>query len=212
MDKVKFYKCDVTTDDLNTAFDDVVQRFGYIDVIINNAGIMNDSKNVYVKAIQVNVIALINSSLKAYELMRKDRNGKGGTIINISSIAALGKSCPLPVYSATKSAVLQFSQCLGMEPTYSRTGVRVLIICFGCTNTSLLHESKYGVFDPEVLELLTEYFNNTIKQKLESAVRGMLEAYKNGASASTWLIMADQPAQDITVYVPDVNKTMKSSS
>lgn len=47
--------------------------------------------------------------------MRKDNGGKGGTIVNISSIVGLMQSFLLPVYSAAKSAVLQFSNCLGVS-------------------------------------------------------------------------------------------------
>ncbi|CAH0406626.1 unnamed protein product [Chilo suppressalis] len=198
---VKFYKCDVTTDDLNAAFDNVVHNFGYIDGVINCAGIFNDSPNVYAKAIAVNVTALITSSLIAYELMRKDRAGKGGTIINISSMAALARLPFVPIYSASKSAVLHFGNSLGMEPTYSRTGVRVLTVCFGCTDTTILHSNKFGVFEPDQLKLLTEHLKGAYTQKLESAVCGMLEVFKKGESASTWLIDADKPAKDITSSV-----------
>lgn len=59
--------------------------------------------------------ALITSSFKAYDLMRKDHGGKGGTIVNISSIVGLINPALLPVYGATKSAVLQFSTCLGVS-------------------------------------------------------------------------------------------------
>lgn len=47
--------------------------------------------------------------------MRKDHGGKGGTIINISSIVGIWRAETLPVYTATKSAVLQFSNCLGVS-------------------------------------------------------------------------------------------------
>ncbi|CAH0406625.1 unnamed protein product [Chilo suppressalis] len=206
--KVKFYKCDITTDDLNAAFDDVIHNFAYIDGVINCAGILNDNPNVYAKAIAVNVTALITSSLKAYELMRKDRAGKGGTVINIASIAALSRAPFVPIYGATKIAVLHFSNALGMEPTYSRSGVRVLTVCFGCTDTTLLQSSKFGVFEPEQLGVLIKYIKEAPMQKPESAVRGMLEVFKKGESASTWLITADKPAEDITSYVNEAYKIM----
>jgi short-subunit dehydrogenase len=57
----------------------------------------------------------MTSSLKAYELMRKDRGGRGGTIVNMSSITALHSFHVVPVYSATRSAVLQFDMCLGVS-------------------------------------------------------------------------------------------------
>ncbi|KAI5638524.1 short chain dehydrogenase domain-containing protein [Phthorimaea operculella] len=196
--KIKFHKCDVTTKDLEDGYDAVLKEFGYIDCVVNNAGIMNDGPNSFVKEIDVNVTALIRSSMKAYNLMRKDHGGKGGTIINISSIAGLFLCKVLPIYAATKSAVLQFTNCMGMEPYYSRSGVRFLTICFGATDTSLL--TKYATIDKETDEdkIFDKILDELPIQKPESAIKGLVEAFKRGESASTWLISADKPAVDIT--------------
>ncbi|XP_028030462.1 15-hydroxyprostaglandin dehydrogenase [NAD(+)]-like [Bombyx mandarina] len=196
--KVKFYKCDVTSNDLETVYDNVIKEHKYIDVVVNCAGIMNDRPNVYLKEIAVNVTALITSSFKAYNLMRKDHGGKGGTIINISSIVGLFQASLLPVYASTKSAVLQFSTCLGMEPHYSHSGVRVLTLCFGCTDTTLFSSNKLGAFDKETEMLLEDSIGTLPMQKPDSAVNGLLDAYRDGKSGSTWLITADKPAEDIT--------------
>ncbi|CAH1646229.1 unnamed protein product [Spodoptera littoralis] len=196
--KIKFYKCDVTSSDLDAVYDKVLNDFEYIDVVINCAGIMNDRPNAYLKEIDVNVTALIKSSFKAFDLMREDQGGKGGTIINISSIVGLFQAHLLPVYTATKSAVLQFSNCLGKEPHCTRSGVRVLTICFGCTDTSLFSASKMGGFDKETDELLFKSLGVLPMQTIQSAVDGLVHAYKHGASASTWLITSDRPAEDIT--------------
>lgn len=48
--------------------------------------------------------------------MRKDKGGNGGTIVNISSIGCMCQHAPaLFVYMGTKSAVLQFSNCIGVS-------------------------------------------------------------------------------------------------
>ncbi|CAH0406627.1 unnamed protein product [Chilo suppressalis] len=140
--------------------------------------------------------------------MRKDRAGKGGTIINISAMAALVRIPFVPIYSATKSAVLHFSNSLGMEPTYSRTGVRVLTVCFGFTDTTILHSNKFGLFEPEQKKFLMEHLKEARMQKVDSAARGMLEVFKKGESASTWLIDADKPAEDITSSVNEAYKIL----
>ncbi|KAJ2952256.1 hypothetical protein O0L34_g4532 [Tuta absoluta] len=201
--KVKFYHCDITTKDLEDSFDAVYKEFGYIDCVVNNAAIMNDAPNVFVKEIEVNVTALIRSSMKAYNMMRKDHSGKGGTVVNISSIAAIYRCIVTPIYGATKSAVLQFTNCMGMEPYYSRSGVRFICLCFGVTDTSLLSSTKYGCIDKETddEQIMEKLLTQLPPQKPESAVKGVLEAYKHGDSASTWLISSNKPAQDITKNV-----------
>lgn len=56
-DKTKFYKCDVTSQDLHDVYDEIVKSYGYIDVVINNAGIMNDSPRLYEKEIAINLVS-----------------------------------------------------------------------------------------------------------------------------------------------------------
>ncbi|GBP31505.1 15-hydroxyprostaglandin dehydrogenase [Eumeta japonica] len=199
-DKAKFLRCDVTSEEeLLNAFDVVVKDNGYVDVVINNAGIMNDSPSVYKKEIDVNVTALVTSTLKAIELMRKDKGGKGGTVINIASTTGLVQGPFLPIYFGTKSFVLQFSNCIGMEPHYSRTGVRVIAVCFGPTDTALLTRAKFGGFDEATdADLAAVCHNNSAFQRPEAAVAGVVEAFKRGASGSTWLADSDQPPVDIT--------------
>lgn len=43
-----------------------------------------------------------------------------------------------------------------MEPHYSRTGVRVITLCFGCTDTTLFDPSKMGAFDTETDVILQQ--------------------------------------------------------
>lgn len=49
--------------------------------------------------------------------MRKDEGGAGGTIINVSSIAAFFFAPSLPIYNGSKAAVMHFSRCLAVRPT-----------------------------------------------------------------------------------------------
>ncbi|CAG9585710.1 unnamed protein product [Danaus chrysippus] len=200
--KVKFYQCDVTNEEqLLGAYDSVLKEQGYIDVVINSAGIMNDSKEKYKKEIEINVTALITSTLKALEIMRKDEGGRGGIVLNPSSIAALFQDELLPVYYGTKSAVLQFSNCIGMPRYFSRTGVRIVTICFGATDTGLLHRDMLGNFDKEIHDGMMEVITKHPFQSVESAASSLVEVLKRGESGSTWLSIANKPVKDITPAV-----------
>lgn len=56
--KVRFIKCDITDEEqLFKAFDTIINENGCIDVVINNAGIMNDDPKVFKKSIAVNVVS-----------------------------------------------------------------------------------------------------------------------------------------------------------
>lgn len=56
--KIKFYKCDITTDQLIEVYDEILSKQGYIDVVLNCAGILNDHPNVWEKAIAVNLVSI----------------------------------------------------------------------------------------------------------------------------------------------------------
>ncbi|CAK1592970.1 unnamed protein product [Parnassius mnemosyne] len=202
--KVKFFKCDVTNEDeLFGAFAATRDAHGYIDVVINNAAIMNDTQRCYKKEIEINFTALVTSTLKALELMRKDKDGKGGAIINMSSVAALEQSPMLPIYYGTKSAVLQFSCCLGLPDYYDRTGVRMITMCFGKTDTALLSEKKIATFDEVIEKNLQKYLGAFQGQKVESAARAVVQACKLGESGSVWFSGKDKPVKDVTDFVKE---------
>ncbi|XP_063821553.1 15-hydroxyprostaglandin dehydrogenase [NAD(+)]-like [Ostrinia nubilalis] len=198
--KAKFYKCDVTDEEqLFSIYKSVVDSQGGLDVVVNNAGIMNDSLQTYKKEIAINMTALVTSTLKGLELMRKDHGGRGGCIINISSIAALHPSPIFPIYFATKSAVLQFGNCLSDDIYYSRTGVRIISMCFGVTDTALY--ANLGSFDQDVAQAIPERVKAYPTQKVQTASRALVEAYKNGENGSIWLSTSEKPVKEITDVV-----------
>ncbi|CAG4908145.1 unnamed protein product [Colias eurytheme] len=209
--RVSFIKCDVTSDDeLFAAYDQVLKQFGYIDLVINNAGLMNDSARVYKKSIEVNITALVTSTLKAWEDMRKDKSGRGGTIVNIASIAGLIQNPFLPVYNGTKSAVIQFSNCIGAQENYEKTGVKVVTICYGATNTSLLSKQKLQGFC-DLYEDMDDVVKQFPAQSVEDAAKGLVEACKRGESASTWLVTNGQGAKDITPVVQEAYSILREA-
>lgn len=203
--KVKFIECDVSKeDDFFSAIDGVYNENGYIDVFINNAGVINEINSASIrKEIEINYLAVVNGTIKAIELMHKKKGGRGGTVINISSVAALCQKSPtLFVYFGTKSAVLQFSNCIGKEEYYSSTDVRVLTICFGATDTSIF--DQFQSFDEDVNAALVQLADYYPKQKPEFAGKELVEVFKRGDSGSTWVINNSQPAKDITGSIQKV--------
>lgn len=115
------------------------QRFGSVDALINNAGVMllgtmaTQSPEEWERMLDINVKGLLNG-IHAVTAGMVDR--KQGTIINISSIAGR-KTFPNHVaYVGTKFAVHGISENLREE--LSPHGVRVITIAPGAVETSLL--------------------------------------------------------------------------
>ncbi|XP_075970063.1 15-hydroxyprostaglandin dehydrogenase [NAD(+)]-like [Anticarsia gemmatalis] len=197
--KAKFVKCDVRKEDqLFSAFEDTKKEQGYLDVVINNAGVINEFNYAAMRnVVEINFMAVINGTAKAIELMDKNKGGRGGAIINVSSIAGLYPICPPTfIYSSTKAAVLQFTSCIGMEYPYTSTGIRVIAVCFGGTESNIFGDLRtfQGVGDQRMAEIIPLY----PLQRTESAAQGVVEAYKQGDSASIWLIHENKPAINIT--------------
>ncbi|XP_038220799.1 15-hydroxyprostaglandin dehydrogenase [NAD(+)]-like [Zerene cesonia] len=191
-ERIQFIKCDVSKEDqLLDAFEKVNNQFDYIDVIVNNAGIADESFDMYKKEIDLNFTAVITSSLRGIEFMRKDKAGKGGTIINVSSVSGLMRICPgLFLYGAIKCALIHFGSSIGMKEYYSRTNVRVITICFGVTQSNILLTTKS--FDEQINrdgeQIMRNIALRSPVQPAEVAARGVVECYTNGESGSVWLV------------------------
>ncbi|KAJ8718413.1 hypothetical protein PYW08_002650 [Mythimna loreyi] len=203
-DKAMFIKCDVSKEeDITSAFDSVLAQFKQIDVIINNAGVMVDAPDMWRTASDVNWQGLVSLTLKGVKYMRKDEGGLGGTIINIASTVALTKSPSVPIYSGSKMAVLHFSQCLAVDPFYETTGIRVLTLCLGPTDTPLLHNLEARAYEPKIGKVVADMVvaSGILFQKPSSAAAVVLHMYKNGPPGSIWLSNENKPAENITPVI-----------
>lgn len=113
--KIWYYQCDLTqsVDKLEFVFKQIFEKFLEVDILINGAGICNDQK--IAETVQINLLGVINATNIIFDYWDKQKGGKGGLIINIASAAALSPVGPIPVYCATKSAVLTFSKSLAVR-------------------------------------------------------------------------------------------------
>ena len=139
-EKVAFYKCDVSDEnEVNATITKIIDRFGKIDVLFNNAGIYPSFKPItdsdlddWKKVIDVNLFGLFNVTKNTLpHLMRTH-----GVIINNASIAGLQSfiSGQGYAYASSKAAIIQFTKMLAKK--YSRE-VRINCICPGVIDTPL---------------------------------------------------------------------------
>ncbi|KAJ0172768.1 hypothetical protein K1T71_011907 [Dendrolimus kikuchii] len=202
--KVIFIKCDISKeDDIIAAFNEVLETFKQIDILINNAGIMFDSPDLWRKACDVNWQGVLSFTMKAINHMSKADGGAGGTIINISSAAAITKGSLMPIYSGSKMAVFHFSQSIAMDPFFAQTGVRILTMCFGATDTPLLEGLEKRSYKPEFGKMLAEFLPAMPGgyQKISSAANAVVQMYETGPPGSIWYSAEDKPGRDITKIV-----------
>ncbi|XP_058495487.1 15-hydroxyprostaglandin dehydrogenase [NAD(+)] isoform X1 [Solea solea] len=133
-----FIQCDVSDGNaLKDAFQRTVDQFGRLDIVINNAGI-NNEKN-WEKTIEVNLTSVIKGTYLGLEHMSREHDKEGGTIINVSSMAAFLHSPHQPVYTATKHGVIGFTRAMADASSQGDYGVRINALCPAFVDTPLLH-------------------------------------------------------------------------
>lgn len=137
---------DVTRrEDLKAVVADAVKRFGKIDVLINNAGVMPISRldmldvDGWDRTIDTNVKGVLYAIAAVLPEMKTQ---KSGHIITISSVAGHRINGGSAVYAATKHAVRVISESLRQEVTAD--GIRVTIISPGATQSELFDK----IIDP----------------------------------------------------------------
>lgn len=135
----------------------VIQKFGKIDVLINNAGIDFLQEDIATVS-ESDYDALVDTNFKSVFLMTKHvipyLIKTKGTIVNISSGLGLAPEDDVAIYSAAKAAVINFTKAIALN--YSKNGVRINCICPGPVKTPLLRNlftsdkemEKYGARIP----------------------------------------------------------------
>ncbi|KAF4113498.1 15-hydroxyprostaglandin dehydrogenase [NAD(+)]-like [Onychostoma macrolepis] len=139
-DRVEFYAVDVSSkQEFIGAFQKIVDRFGHIDIMYNNAGVVDE--NDWEKTIAINMSGLVRGTYLALQYMKDNPESKGA-IINISSTAGLWFVPTAPIYTATKYAVVGFSRAIAAVAMQSNLGLRINTLCPGAVKTNLLSSSN----------------------------------------------------------------------
>ena len=130
--------CNVTDEEqVNKLIDETAEKFGGVDVLVNNAGITKDGLFLRMKLEQFQIVNKINvegTFLCSKAAVNKMRKARKGSIINISSVARMG-SPGQTNYSASKAAVVGFTRSLSKE--IAGYGIRVNCVAPGFVETRL---------------------------------------------------------------------------
>lgn len=135
---------DVTKQDqVQKLISETVERFGRLDIMVNNAGIFRGGKFMH-EFSEEDLDACYTVNVKgtwfgAQEAVKRFlEQGDGGNIINLVSTAGLGGHPKQSVYNTSKGAQANLTRCLAIE--YGEQGIRINGICPTYAKTALTRE------------------------------------------------------------------------
>jgi NAD(P)-dependent dehydrogenase (short-subunit alcohol dehydrogenase family) len=149
--KVEFVQQDASSEsDWRRVVDDVLHRYGRLDVLVNNAGIAaiapieQETLEGWRRIQAVNMEGVFLGTREAVRAM-KDR---GGSIINISSIEGIVGEPLVPAYNASKGGVRVFTKSVALHCAQNGYGIRVNSVHPGYVGTPLV-ANAIGALPPE---------------------------------------------------------------
>ncbi|MEV5559253.1 3-oxoacyl-ACP reductase FabG [Nonomuraea wenchangensis] len=148
-------RCDVTAeDDVRDAVGAAVERFGRLDVMVNNAGVTRDATmrkmtlDDFRAVLDIHVTGTWLGTRAAGAVMREQGSG---SIINISSIAGKVGNFGQTNYSAAKAGIVGMTKAAAKE--LARSGVRVNAIQPGLIRTAMTEAMPQQAWDAKMAEI-----------------------------------------------------------
>lgn len=141
-------KCDLSKpQDISKAVNEIVEFYGTIDILINNAAVNFSSPAVeqtideWEETIKINLTAPFLLSRLSYEHLKKNKNG---LIINIASIEGFLPlvNHPSVAYSVSKSGLIQLTKALALE--WGKDNIRIIAIAPGAFPSKMTNDFFYN--------------------------------------------------------------------
>ena len=184
--EVMVVPCDVTKQqDVKAMIAAVYPRFGAVDVLVNNAGVIQVgplevmTHEDFELAMQAHFWGPLNTIMAVLPSMRAKKTGR---IVNISSIGGKVSVPHLVPYSASKFALVGLSK--GLRAELMKDGIKVTTVCPGLMRTGSprnadfkgKHQFEYAWFSiSDALPLLTVSAENAARQVVHACKRGQAE-------------------------------------
>jgi NAD(P)-dependent dehydrogenase (short-subunit alcohol dehydrogenase family) len=174
-------KVDLTSADaIRQSIGQTVATFGAIDVVVNNAGYGMEGtvEELDLKKMRdifdINVFATINVTKYALPYLRRQRSGH---FINISSVAGFVGAPGWSIYSATKSAVIAFSEVLALD--VHELGIKVTVVGPSGFRTGFLTKGSLVSTESQI----ADYQSIAKTQARYAAMNGLQEGDPEKAAA-----------------------------
>lgn len=173
---ITFMRCDVSVENsLKEAFSRVLSLWGCIDIVCNNAAILDEDN--WNQTLNTNLGGVIHGTLLAIDNMKS-----GSVIINTSSTAGLAPWKLAPVYCATKHGVIAFTRSIAKAAIRDK-GIRVNCICPGRTDTEM-DFPRHRLTKEEI-----EAQDSLPKQPVADVAKGVVELIEDDSKIGEVLVI-----------------------
>lgn len=169
----------------------VAERYGGLDVLVNNAGIAqggrieNLTEEDWASILDINLHGVARGC-RIFVPMFKEQGS--GYILNVASLAGIAHSPAMSSYTAAKAGVLALSESIRWELELFGVGVSVLCPSFFKTNLA----NSLNASDPEIAGVAGKLIT---KSKTDG--RSIAEAAVRGMEAGTFLILPNREASSV---------------
>ncbi|MDT0412136.1 MULTISPECIES: SDR family NAD(P)-dependent oxidoreductase [Streptomyces] len=180
-------RCDVTdATSVRGAFTALRERYGHLDVLVNNAGIgaqgtvADNDEDEWHHVLDVNVVGIARVTAAALPLLRASRHA---AVVNTCSIAATAGLPQRALYSASKGAVLALTRAMAAD--HLREGIRVNCVNPGTVDTPWVGRLLDAAPDPEAERAALSARQPTGRLVTAEEVAGAIAYLASPASGAT---------------------------
>ncbi|KAJ5568074.1 hypothetical protein N7450_010560 [Penicillium hetheringtonii] len=139
------FRADVTSaDDCKAAVDFAVEKFGRLDILINNVGVggapgtaVDVDMVEWAKSMDINVASMVQMSKYAIPVMAQNEGENKGSIVNMGSVAGLKGGTPHLLYPTSKGAIVNLTRAMAAH--HAAEGIRVNCVCPGMLYTPMMY-------------------------------------------------------------------------
>lgn len=185
--------CDISkTDQCNELVQKTLEKFGTIDILINNAGVVDNGLEAIEKLSDETIDYLIDINTKGTLYVARNcakvmLEKEAGSIVNVASVAGYCGNGGA-AYVASKAAVIGLTKNIAMRA--AGTGVRCNAVCPGMVVTPMTMRMQKDKLDMDMLSAMNKHADNTIKPSMpEEIANVLLFLASDEASAVTGQIM-----------------------
>ncbi|XP_050299444.1 15-hydroxyprostaglandin dehydrogenase [NAD(+)]-like [Anthonomus grandis grandis] len=198
-DRAIFIPCDVTDYmQFEEAFQTTITKLGGVDIVINNASVMND--RLWELEVDVNLNGVIRGLLLAFRFLGKDRGGPGGVVVNAGSSCCKNPLLSLPVYTATKQAVAALTRCYGDPYHVNLTGIKVISLCPTPTEAEMAGDPRKRILSGEYEQAWLRDTSSSTPVKSEKLGKALIDLMHSAKSGTSWLISNDHPPKEVPIF------------